>query len=176
MSKGSRQVRIQEGGALVALSKAATQQLAARSGTWFIEEGPSDVLLLLRSDGAFSDATLRLAGQVHVAGALCDVLALIGQSGWSGSLIVQDDVGMRTLEFDAGRVSGASSTVRLERFGEIVYRFGLATREQIDTARHSAAITGTSLAEALLEQESLEADEIKTLLEKSGAHRFGPQV
>jgi hypothetical protein len=153
MRKGSRQVRIQEGGAITALSKAATHQLASRAGTWDIEEGPTEVLLMRRIEGAYSDANLRLAGQIHVAGALCDILALIGQSGWTGSLVVHDDVGTRTLEFDGGRVVAAASTVRLERFGELVYRFGLATREQIDAARHAAAISGTSLAESLAEQE-----------------------
>jgi hypothetical protein len=153
MSKASRQVRIQQGGAVVALTKSATRELTSRSGTWAIEDGPSEILLMRRQEGSFADATMRLAGQVRVAGALCDVLALIGQSGWSGSLVVTDEAGTRTIEFEAGRVVAAASTVRLERFGEIVYRFGLATREQIENARDSAAITGTSLAEALAELE-----------------------
>ena len=161
MSKGSRQVRIQEGGAVTALTKSATRELTARAGTWAIEDGPAEILLMRRIEGAFADATLRLAGQVRLAGALCDVLALIGQSGWSGSLIVNDDAGTRTIEFDAGRVVGAGSTVRLERFGELVYRFGLANREQIDNARHSAAISGTSLAEALAELEVVTEDDLE---------------
>lgn len=160
MTKASRQVRIQEGGTIVALSKAATRELSSRSGTWTLEEGPSEVLLMRREEGAFADATLRLAGQVRVAGALCDVLALVGQSGWTGSLVVGDGDGTRTLEFDAGRVVGAASTVRLERMGELVYRFGLASREQIDAARHAAAITGTSIAEALIEASVIDADDL----------------
>ncbi len=161
MSKGSRQVRIQEGGAVTALTKSATRELTARAGNWLIEDGPAEILLMRRQEGAFADATLRLAGQIRLSGALCDVLALIGQSGWSGSLVVNDEAGTRTIEFDAGRVVGAASTVRLERFGELVYRLGLANREQIDNARHSAAITGTSIAEALIELEITSAEDLE---------------
>jgi len=65
------------------------------------------------------------------------------------------------------RPGGVSSTVLL------TYRNARThARQIVDRNRESMR----ALAEALLEQESLEADEIKTLLEKSGAHRFGPQV
>lgn len=162
MSKGGRHIRIQDG-ALVSVSRAAARELGARSGTWLVEDAPADVLLLRSQEGAFADATLRLAGQIRVTGALCDVVALIGQSGWTGSMVVNDDGGSRTIEFESGRVSGASSTVRLERFADIVYRFGLATRKQLDDARHAAAITGTSLAESLAESDFVTEGDLETV-------------
>ncbi len=172
MAKGRRQVRIQEGGGITALSKAAQHMLGARPGVWSLEDSTPDVLLLRRAEGPLADAELRLAGQITIAGSLCDVLALIGQSGWTGSLVVTNDDGTRTVEFDAGRVTGATSTVRLERFGELVYRFGLASHEQIDGARRAAAITGTSLAEALIEQDVADEESLAPIQRRHAEEVF----
>ena len=62
-------------------------------------------------------AIVRLAGEVTAPGALCDILALLGQTGWRASLVVLDGDDMRSVFFDQGNVVGALTNVEEERLG-----------------------------------------------------------
>jgi hypothetical protein len=72
------------------------------------------------SDGAI----VRLAGEVTTPGALCDVLALLAQTGWRGELVVEDSEALRSVYFDQGNVVGATTNVEGERIGAVLYRYG----------------------------------------------------
>jgi hypothetical protein len=73
----------------------------------------------------------RLAGEITSPGAICDVVALVGQAGWNGELIVQDGAATRSIFFQHSHVVAATSTIEGERLGEVLYRYGALTKEQI---------------------------------------------
>ena len=75
-------------------------------------------------------AIIRLAGEITTPGAMCDVFALLGQTGWRGELAVLDGPTARTVYFDQGNVVGAQTNVEAERIGMVLYKFGVITNEQ----------------------------------------------
>jgi len=77
-------------------------------------------------------AVVRLSGEVTAPGALCDVLALIGQTGWRGELVVLDSEDVRSVFFDQGNVVGAATNVESERLGSVLYRYGMLDADARD--------------------------------------------
>jgi len=94
----------------------------------------------MRQDGDASRACL-VGGEVRSAGILCDMLSFIGRCGWRGELFVFSGTDQRSIYFDHGQVVGARSTVVRERLGEVLYRHGVLTREQVEQCS-SATIEG----------------------------------
>jgi hypothetical protein len=78
-------------------------------------------------------AIVRLAGEITAPGAMCDVLAMVGQTGFRGELQVLDATAMRSVFFDGGSVVGVQTSVEAERLGMVLYRYGAITEEQHDT-------------------------------------------
>lgn len=75
-------------------------------------------------------AIVRLAGEITSPGAMCDVFALLGQTGWKGELVVLNESNARSVFFEQGNVVGATTSVDAERIGMILYKFGVITAEQ----------------------------------------------
>ncbi len=63
-------------------------------------------------------------------GALCDILALLAQTGWRGELIVFEEQNARSLFIDQGNVLGVLTSVDDERLGAVLYRFGILSQAQ----------------------------------------------
>src|SRR5262249_22622362 len=98
--------------------------------------GPAHVIFMryVGEDGKRDEADgaiVRLAGEVTAPGALCDVVGLIAQAGWPGELLVVDGEKTRSVFFEGGNVVAAQSNAPGERIGEILYRFGALTTEQV---------------------------------------------
>ena len=74
---------------------------------------------------------MRLAGEI-TPGAMCDVLALLGQTGWRGELLVFDGESTRSVFFEQGNVVGAQTTVDDERLGSVLYRYGALTSAELE--------------------------------------------
>src|SRR3954453_5378892 len=86
-------VRIDSRGEAHPIGAIASQRLRARAGAYRMLPAPDHVVFMLFTgeDGrrdAEDGAIVRLAGEGTAPGALCDVLALLGQAGWRGELIV----------------------------------------------------------------------------------------
>src|SRR5262249_6845143 len=95
-------------------------------------------------------AVVRLAGEIATPGAMCDVFALLGQTGWRGELCVLDGTAARSVFFDQGNVVGAQTNVESERIGMVLYKFGVITNEQHDPSRErvqAGARYGTAAVE-----------------------------
>lgn len=75
-------------------------------------------------------AIVRLAGEITSPGAMCDVFALLGQTGWKGELAVLDGASARSVFFEGGNVVGATTNVDAERIGMVLYKFGVLTLDQ----------------------------------------------
>jgi hypothetical protein len=104
-------------------------------------------------------AIVRLAGEVTAPGALCDILALVGQAGWRGELVVLDGDDARSVFFDQGNVVGALTNVEDERLGAVLYRYGV-----IDEAARDRVLglvkSGKRFGEAAIELGVLKQDQI----------------
>jgi len=152
----AQDVRIDATGTVHPLGRRASQELRARAGEWRLLPSPSGILLAVR----VGERPPRLAGEVRVPGALCDVVSVIAQGAYTGELTVFEEEVDRTLYFDHGNVVAASSSALGERLGEILYRFGAITRQQLDEVVTAAERTGRRVGEAAIELEFVESEEL----------------
>ncbi len=123
-------VRIASTGEAHPIGKIASQRLRARAGIYRLLPSPGHVVFMrfTGEDGLRDDtdgAVVRLAGEVTHPGALCDILALLAQTGWRGELVVFEEQESRSLLIDQGNVLGVTTTVDDERLGAVLYRFGV---------------------------------------------------
>jgi Domain of unknown function (DUF4388) len=130
-------VRIDSRGEAHPIGAVAGQRMRQRPGAYRVLPSPKHVVFMRYTgeDGrrdAEDGAIVRLAGEVTAAGALCDVLALLGQTGWRGELVVEDDDRVRSVYFENGNVVGASTNVDEERIGSVLYRYGALDAPQRD--------------------------------------------
>ncbi len=132
-------VAIERSGVARPLGPASTLRLQARSGNYALLPGPEEVVFL-RQEGDASRPCL-IGGEIGTPGILCDVLSFIGRCNWRGELFVFSGTDQRSIYFDHGQVVGARSTVVRERLGEVLYRHGVLTREQVEQCS-SATIEG----------------------------------
>jgi hypothetical protein len=129
-------VRIDSRGEAHPIGSMASQRMRARAGAYRILPAPNHVVFMRYTgeDGrrdAEDGAIVRVAGEVTAPGALCDVLALLGQTGWRGELVVLEGEGARSVFFDQGNVVGAQTNVEEERIGSVLYRYGGLSEEQL---------------------------------------------
>jgi hypothetical protein len=80
------------------------------------------------SDGA----VVRLAGEITRPGALCDIMAMLAQTGWRGELFVVEGELKRSLFFDQGNILGVSTSAETEHLGAVMYRYGALAKEEHD--------------------------------------------
>ena len=157
-----RDLRIDGTGTVHPLGREASQALRARAGEWSLLRSPPEVVFALRAED--TARSLRLAGEVRTPGALCDVVALIAQAGWGGELVVLQEGTSRSLFFEGGQVVGASTTEPGEKLGEVLWRFGAITREQLEEALRTAEKSGKRLGETALELEFVGTEELLRMM------------
>ena len=138
-------VRVDATGTAHPVGKTASQRMRLRQGAFRLMPAPSHLIVMryVGEDGRRDPEDgpiFRLAGEITAPGAICDVVALIGQAGWKGELVVLDGAHTRNIFFEQSHVVAASSTVDTERMGEVLYRYGALTREQVTET--AAAMTG----------------------------------
>jgi hypothetical protein len=123
-------VRIDSRGTAHPIGVVASQRLRAREGTYRLLPAPGHVVFMRftgedgrrdQSDGA----VVRLAGEITVPGVVTDVIALLGQTGWRGELVVADNEHVRSIFFEQANVVGVQTTAPDERLGAVLYRFGV---------------------------------------------------
>ncbi len=129
--------RIDARGEAHPIGAVASQRMRARVGAYRVLPSPRHVVFMRYTgeDGrrdAEDGAIVRIAGEVTLPGACCDVLALLAQTGWRGELVVEDDDRVRSVFFDNGNVVGASTSVDDERIGAVLYRYGALDAAQLD--------------------------------------------
>lgn len=117
----------------------AQLRLQSRSGEYRVLPAPAEVVLLKRATGDGLDRACLVFGEIRAPGSLCDLLGFVSHTGWRGEFVVKDEHSTRSLFFDQGNVVGAKSTVLGERLGEVLYRHGVLTREQVDRCSDATA-------------------------------------
>lgn len=146
-------VRIDDTGTAHAISRTASQRMRARKGTFRLLPAPAHIVFMrhVGDDGRRNEddgPLVRLAGEINKPGCLCDVVALIGHSGWRGEFVVLDGQTSRSIFFEQGKVLAAQSTASGERLGEILYQFGAMSLDQIEAC---AKVEGKRLGEAAVD-------------------------
>jgi len=162
MSDREDLLRVDSTGAVHPVGRAASQQLRPKAGEWRLIASPKE--LIVARSMTWGDAVLKLAGEICTPGALSDIVALAAQSGWRGQLIVLTEAGNRSLFFESGTIIAASTTVPEERLGETLYRFGLITREQLETIVRTTAETGKRLGEVAVETGLVSAEKLFAMM------------
>jgi hypothetical protein len=76
-------------------------------------------------------AVVRIAGEIVASGTICDILALLAQTGWRGILSVHNGSTTREIYLDHGNVVGVKSTDLDERLGRVMYRYGHISEEDL---------------------------------------------
>src|SRR4051812_43908626 len=163
-------VRIDTRGEAHAIGPVAAQRLRVRAGAYRMLPAPDHVVFMRYTgeDGrrdAEDGAIVRLAGEVTAPGALCDVLALLGQTGWRGELVVLDGDDVRSVFFDQGNVVGAATNVEAERLGAVLYRYGVIDGEARDRIM-TLVKDGKRFGAAAIELGVLKQDQIYASISK----------
>src|SRR3954467_13626919 len=122
-------VRINGRGEAHPIGSLAGQRMRSHEGAYRVMPSPKHVVFMRYTgeDGrrdAEDGAIVRIAGEVTAPGALCDVIALLAQTGWRGELVVERDDEVRSVFFESGNVVGALTNVNAERIGAVLYRYG----------------------------------------------------
>jgi hypothetical protein len=157
-------VRIDSRGEAHPIGNVASQRMRARAGAYRMLPAPAHVIFMrfTGEDGrrdAEDGAVVRLSGEVTAPGTLCDILALVAQTGWRGELVVLDGDDTRSIFFEQGNVVGAVTNVDAERLGSVLYRFGVITEEQRSRILAQTQ-SGKRFGEAAIELGVLKQDQI----------------
>ena len=131
----SELVRVDDEGVAHPIGGVASQGMRARQGTFRLLPAPSHVVFMRFTDedgrrDPEDGAVVRLSGEVTAPGALCDIFALVGHSGWRGELVVFESDTTRSILFEQGFVVGVQTNVPDERLGMVLYKFGALSDEQ----------------------------------------------
>jgi hypothetical protein len=110
-------------------------------------------------------AIVRLAGEITAPGTMCDVLALLGQTGWKGELAVMEGHAARSIFFEQGNVVGVQTTEPNERLGAIMYQYGILSQVQIDQAMELVR-EGKRFGEATVELGFLDQSKVYDAIRK----------
>lgn len=158
-------VRINERGEAHAIGPVASQRLRARVGAYRLLPSPRHVVFMRYTgeDGqrdAEDGAIVLLSGEITAPGSMCDIFALLAQSSWRGELVVLSDDVARSVFFEQGRVLGTQSDSADERLGEVLYRYGVLKKEQLEQVRaemqrQPGRFGETAVRQGLLTQEQV---------------------
>jgi len=132
-------VRVDPTGTAHPVGRVASQMMRGRQGVFRVMQAPKHLVFMryVGEDGRRDELDgniCRLAGEITQPGAICDIVSLVGQAAWKGELIVMGDSATRSVFFDKGQVICAYSNADGERLGEVLYRYGVLTREQVESA------------------------------------------
>lgn len=157
-------IRIDAQGVAHPIGVVASQRMRPHRGTYRLLPGPDHVVFMRYTgeDGRVDDgdgAIVRLAGELTAPGTMCDVLALVGQTGWRGVLSVHQDDICRCLFLDQGTVIGVQTNAPDERLGQVMFRYGLLTEEQLERVAENTT-QGRRFGEVALELGFLQKEDV----------------
>lgn len=172
-------VRIDATGTAHPVGKTASQRLRGRQGAFRLMPSPPHLVVMrfVGEDGRRDEGdgpVFRLAGELTVAGSLCDIVALVGQAGWRGELVVlgggppqaQGNPPTRSVFFDHAHVIAAASNVEGERLGEVLYRYGALNDEQLRAVVTAVQTEGIRFGEACVRLGFLTREKLFQLMGK----------
>jgi len=118
------------------LGEVATARMRQREGAYRMLPTPAH-LVFLRYTGADGRRDLedgpvvRMAGEITATGAMIEVLAILGQTGMRGELVVMDGDITRSVFFEHGNIVGVQTNAEDEKIGMLLYKHGVLGEEAI---------------------------------------------
>ena len=160
-------VRVDVTGTAHPVGRLASREMRGRQGSFRLLPSPQHVVLmrLAGRDGQETDPTVPfwIAGEICRPGALWDLVGMMGQGNWTGELVVVDAGTTRSVFFERSHVVGAHSTADRERLGEILYRYGALSRNQV-SAVADAVTPSVRYGEAAVELGMISQDKLFHLI------------
>ena len=155
------------------LDPEAQRRLAGRPGRFRVVPTTGEIVILQRVADQRSNSSVStiavgrvtLAGEIDAVGGLVDVINFILSNQWSGQLAAVDGLARKTIHFMRGDVRSASSNVPEDRLGAILYRFGVVTDEQLQTALRASG-GSARLGQVLVQRGLLSAHDLYTYVRK----------
>jgi hypothetical protein len=141
-------VRIGADGVARPVGNDANTRMRAREGSYHVLPGPPGLVVLRGADGAAAARPCILCGEIRSTGGVCDALSFVGNAGYTGELLQLDGAAARSVFCDQGKIVGAESTVEAEHLGEVLYRYGVVSEEQLYACYEEAATARVRVAEA----------------------------
>ncbi len=101
-----------------------------------LKEEVGEYAVALRSNGVILlrrelSPPVQMAGEILSPMTVMEMINVIANAGWRGDLVIGDDSITRTLTFDQGALKSARSTAPDDRLGEVLFRSGALTRDQV---------------------------------------------
>jgi hypothetical protein len=157
-------IRIDRQGVAHPIGVVASQRMRPHEGTYRLLPSPSHVVLMRYTgeDGQVDEgdgATMRIAGEIVAPGTICDILALLGQTGWRGILSVHTRNATREIFLAQGQVLGVKSTDPDEWLGRVMYRYGHISEEAL-SALDSKVAEGRRFGEAAVDSGILTKEQV----------------
>lgn len=134
MSKLEDLLQIGRDGQVVVPSTMASELAKVPGRFRVIAQSPA-LLLLQNADSVAASQRPRVivAGEITSRMTLLEMLGIVANSGWRAELHVYGpDTERRHLSFDQGALKWGNSSNARDRLGEVLYRKGAITREQLD--------------------------------------------
>src|SRR6478609_9660105 len=105
-------VRVDATGTAHPVGKKASQRMRARQGAFRLMPSPQHLVVMryVGEDGRRDPEDgpiFRLAGEITTPGAICDIVALVGEAGWRGELVVLGEGTSRSIFFERSQVIAA---------------------------------------------------------------------
>jgi uncharacterized protein DUF4388 len=157
----------------VTLDPEAQRRLSGRPGRFKVLPTTGEIVILQRvaesraqaSVSMITPGRVTIAGEVDAVGGLVDVINFILSNQWSGQLSVVDGMARKTIYFARGDVRSAASNVAEDRLGAILYRYGVVTFEELQSALRAAG-SGGRLGQVLVERSVLTAHDLYTYVRR----------
>jgi hypothetical protein len=122
-------------GQIAHVGRAIERRLRDRPGRYVLVPGPRGLLVLRQVEPATrAGPRVLLAGEISGPMGAVEVMGLVSSTQWKGELdLLSGDV-RRAVFFEGPVVRMATSTHPAERLGEILIRFGIVSREDVEEA------------------------------------------
>jgi len=163
-SKRDELTRIDGHGIAHPIGPVASQRLRQHVGDYRVLPSPKHVVMMRYTgeDGEVDEgdgALVRIAGEIAARGTMCDILALLAQTGWRGILSVHQGNVTREIYLSHGNVVGVKSTDPDERLGRVMYRYGHISEEDLHGLEEAVGL-GRRFGEVAVDLEMVTREQV----------------
>jgi hypothetical protein len=157
-------VRIDERGEVLPLGESARASLQMRRGYWRFTPSHDGLLVLESADPNERAEEVVLSGTIEGVG-LLDLINFLCSAQKNGALTILSGDVCKALLLEGGSVVSAMSNREEDRLGELLYRYGKITREQLAAALGEVG-TARHLGKVLLDRGLISSHELWSFIRK----------
>lgn len=133
-----RTIQIDVTGQVQPLGARLQKWLGRRAGRWQIIPTAENLLVFSRLGDARAKegrtAVVQITGSLQAMGGAADIITFLGNTKRSGALVVLSGPVKKTIFLEDGDVRMATSNQPEDRLGALLFRFGMVTHEQLESA------------------------------------------